>query len=421
VTIYHVFASRACSRILFLFFVVCIGLLFALSSYAADSPGEINLQGQIPHVDFRSVRADLGTVYRGDVVSADFSFENDGRGTLSLSSIHASCGCINTQILDGTGTKEKNVFKPGEEGRIRTFFNSSSFLGAIVRTITVETNAGGSSPTITLTLSAQVVGEISSQPDLLYIGRSLKGQEKTFYVKLNLGDRAHSAPQNKSLTNILSAIDRSSIASSLKSTLMDSRAPLAAVAVETEVPYLTARLLPQTDPHHQTIEVKLDGRNIPTGALTTKLIVWNNSNYYKNMEIPVVGEILSHVQSSDKYVEFGVVSVSQSAERVVKYTSDNPNFTITSVKIDLKRLPEMKGMAETDLFDVRKVPLDGNSSGEGYARGIALYFKLRYPKKGLAFWQSKSINVSGSFVVKTNDPDDKEITVPFFGILRKAP
>ena len=390
-------------------------------------PTDINLQGQVPRIEFDSTKYNFGDIYRGSVVSHSFSFENTGNGILILNSLHAACGCLNTKVFAKDGITSQNTFKPNESGLVHVDFDSSQFSGNVVRSITAETNMGSSYPTVTLTLTANVLQELVANPSLLYIGRIDKNVEKIFSVNINTLQRAKGLPSPNLLDlsqPLLDQIVKSPIAMDLKDKILNNTEPIKVVAVESTVPSIETKLNSTSNANMEEIQIKVTN-TLPIGPLNAKLIVWNNSTYYKNFQIPIVGEVVGRVDSSAKYVEFGVVSDIKASERVITYSSSVKKFTITSVKINLRRLPEMKDLRDSEIFVIKKekilsrVSFDPDSS-----IAYKLHFKLIYPKKlnsSQSLDSSSGVNVSGNFLVKTNDPDYKEISVPFFGVLRKGP
>ena len=376
------------------FLFVNLILFFHLIVHAQlNEATDINLQGQIPRIEFETTNFNFGNIYRGSIVFHAFSFENTGNGVLVLNSLHASCGCLNTKIFAKDGKTSQSIFQPHEGGVIQVTFDTSQFSGYVVRTVTAETNMGSSSPTVTLKIMANINQELYSNPYLLYLGKIDKETKKIFSVNVVLLNRAEST-QTK---------------------------PFQVSSVESSLPFLEAQLSTKSDSKNQKIEVKIKSPP-PIGPFQGKLIVKNNSEFNKNYEIPVVGEVLGRVDSSAKYVEFGVVNPQKSSERVIRYSSSVKNFSITSVKINLKRLPDMGDIHNSELFEIKKEKLNSRTNSDPDSQvGYELHFKLIYPKKLESISvqnKGSAINVSGNFLVKTNDPDYKEITVPFFGVLR---
>jgi Protein of unknown function (DUF1573) len=413
------------TKLCFLFFIIIFKISF---SAVAQSSVEMNIQGQIPRVEFDSTRFDFGDIYRGQKVSHFYKFQNTGNGTLIFSNIHAACGCINTKIYADDGKTQKNVFKPNESGIVNVEYNSQDFSGNIIRTITLETNMGSSSPTVTLTVTANVSQELSSNPALLYVGKIQGETQKIFTINMNLINRAKGNPQaeSSSTESIVTEISNSKVADQFKDSILSNVDPLKVLAVESSVPYLKVKLIPTIVGQPPQISVQFDDKSLPIGSINAKIKVWNNSTYYKNFEIPVIGESIGHVQVSAKYVEFGVVNSGKPSERVITFKSMDKGFAVTGVKVDLKKLPELKNIKDTELFDVKKdKSVHPQATSDGSVTSYLVTFKLFYPKKlnniNSDPQSTPGVNVSGFFVVKTNDPDYKEITVPFFGVLRKEP
>ncbi len=409
----------------FIYFLIL--LIFTQSSGAQEETTDINLQGQVPRAEFTSTKFNFGDIYRGSIVGHSFSFANTGNGTLVLNSLHATCGCLNIKVFAQDGKTVQSIFKPGENGFIRVEFDSSQFAGNVVRAVTAETNMGSSAPTVTLTLTANVLQELYSNPALLYIGKIDKNTEKIFTLNLQSLSRSNliSSPDIiDSYKEMIQQIDNSNIAKRLRDKILDNHDTIKPLAVESSVPYLEAKLIPTNNPNAQQIQIKVNN-SPPIGSLNAKLIVWNNSTYYKNFEIPIVGEVVGQVEASAKYVEFGVVSGQKSSERVISYSSSLKNFSITSVKINLRRLPEMKDLRDSEIFVITKEKLSSRVKFDLDSEvAYQIHFRLVYPRRlnpSQSLDNSSGVNVSGNFLVKTNDPDYKEITVPFFGVLRKGP
>ncbi len=399
--------------------------LFSCFVFASQTT-ELNLQGQMPRVEFDTTRYDFGEIYRGQKVSYDYEFQNTGNGILVFSNIHAACGCMNTRIYDQDKKIQKNIFQPHEKGFIVVEFNSRDFSGYVLKIVTLETNMGSSSPTVTLMLTANILEELQSNPALLYLGKIQHESQKNFTIAMKLFSRAKENFENKDFKNSVSEdISKFNISSSLKESILSNKEHLKVVAVESSVSYLKVKLLPVVTGSSPRISVTLDPNVVPIGPIHEKIRVWNNSTYYKDFEIPVIGEVVGHVQISAKYVEFGVVSDIKSSQRTVVLKSSEKSFMVKGVQVELKQLPEFKNIKESDLFEIKKERLSyGRAVSDGSITSYLLKFRLLYPRKMQHSQNDQNIpgtNVSGVFLVKTNDPDYKEIKVPFFGVLRKEP
>jgi hypothetical protein len=86
-----------------------------------------------PTIKFNKLEHDFGTLSQKTIVKETFVFKNNGDSTLKIDKIDTSCGCTGTLL-------SKDTIPAGGEGTIEVTFNSGSFNGKIVRTITVHTN-----------------------------------------------------------------------------------------------------------------------------------------------------------------------------------------------------------------------------------------------------------------------------------------
>ncbi len=75
----------------------------------------------------------FGTVKQGDKIEYVFKFKNTGKNDLIIRKTKASCGCTAVQL----GNK---VIPPGQEGSIKTIFNTRGKRGNQHKSVTVTTN-----------------------------------------------------------------------------------------------------------------------------------------------------------------------------------------------------------------------------------------------------------------------------------------
>jgi len=148
--------------------------------------------------------------------------------------------------------------------------------------------------------------------------------------------------------------------------------------------------------------------NLPIGPLREKVSVWNSSRYLKELVVPIYGDVVGHVKQSAKYVEFGVVTRPDFVRRTLTFTSDRKDFVVENVTAELRRTDALEGVTIADLLKYSTVRTNA---------GTQMNFELRFPEKLSANFMP--VNASGVFIVRTNDPDYKEVKVPFFGVLRQ--
>lgn len=105
----------------------------------------------------------FGTIPQGKKVEHVFTLRNKGDMPLVINSVRPSCGC--TAV-----SKTTSVIQPGKTGDIRSAFDSTTYEGAVLKTISVDTN-DPAAPTYTLSLKGTVVEEIQVTPKQVSFGR----------------------------------------------------------------------------------------------------------------------------------------------------------------------------------------------------------------------------------------------------------
>lgn len=351
----------------------------------------------------------LGSIYRGEKVKRAYHFQNTGKEPLVIRSSQVSCGCTKIQIFDKSQQNEKNKFLPNEEGDVVVEFDSTHFSGSISRAIVLETNSL-THKNITLKISAYIKEEILSQPALIHLGNIYKDSKESQSVRI----KTFKKDMTQSARIIPSSLLDSSEYQKFKS-IKNQVVPFKAVS---SVPYLKASIGKNKNGYF--LKVSTVGQ-LPIGPLRQKIIVINTSTHLPELVIPIIGEVLGHVKYT-KYVEFGSVSSHAPVEKSVTLSSTDPNFAVTKVKIDLRQIKALKDFPISDFLNInvhRKNILSNKSRRKAVTTTIKS--KMFYPKKLLdnEKFDDKSINISGEFVISTNDPDYKEIRVSFFGALRK--
>jgi len=99
-------------------------------------------------IEFEEVNHDFGKVSEGEIVGWYFNFKNTGKTDLVIKKADASCGCTVSEFI-------KEPVKPGGEGYIKVWFNSSGRRGLQYKSVYIKTNSAGG--TVKLSLSADVV------------------------------------------------------------------------------------------------------------------------------------------------------------------------------------------------------------------------------------------------------------------------
>jgi hypothetical protein len=155
--------------------IAAVGLLAAQASASSAA-----------RAAFKSTSHDFGKIKQGDVLTYEFAFTNAGDTTLVIDRLETSCGCT-------AALASANRIPPGEEGRIKTTFNSQGYYGRITKYIYLISN-DSTAKRRELTVSAEIEVPPQARIDLdqynIDLGVSLTGEtpSATVLVK-NTGER----------------------------------------------------------------------------------------------------------------------------------------------------------------------------------------------------------------------------------------
>jgi len=141
-----------------LFTVITLLFLFACSSnnnevstdlinnpLSASNSADTSM---LPKFKWDETVHDFGVIIQGEKVSHLFTFTNDGKSNLIISSVHASCGCTVPKY-------DTEPVLPGKTGKVEVVFDSSDRSGIQNKTVTVLSNTQPN--TIELHFSAEIV------------------------------------------------------------------------------------------------------------------------------------------------------------------------------------------------------------------------------------------------------------------------
>lgn len=138
--------------------------------------------GAVSGLDVGNTVYDFGTVSQGETVTHSFTFENSGKDPLRIDRLKTSCGCTAALLSAKT-------IPAGEQGSIRTTFDSSRFRGPIQKFIYLYPASPQGEP-VKFTLKGVVKPIVETQPLQVDFGRVEEGQsvEKKL-VLLNTGQQ----------------------------------------------------------------------------------------------------------------------------------------------------------------------------------------------------------------------------------------
>ncbi|MCS7063566.1 MAG: DUF1573 domain-containing protein [Methylacidiphilales bacterium] len=109
----------------------------------------------VKEIDFKAKPEHIRTVAR-------FPFINDGKETITITSIQSSCGCT-AALPNGN----KRDYAPGEKGEIEVVFDHGDRIGQQTKTVTITTSDKPNEPTI-LTLRVEIPVILKIEPNFIF-------------------------------------------------------------------------------------------------------------------------------------------------------------------------------------------------------------------------------------------------------------
>jgi len=162
-------------------------LLPAQSVPSEDKKTDNSTSVQNPEIFFENPHFDFGKAYKGDKVEHVYKFENRGKATLEIKKVKPSCGCTAAVLSN-------NTILSGETGEIKATFNTRSYGGKVKKTISVLSN-DPNTPNHKLTISGDVIEEISFKPKNINFGSFSAGNQSDKTVKVSV--KSQSGPYFK--------------------------------------------------------------------------------------------------------------------------------------------------------------------------------------------------------------------------------
>ncbi len=124
-----------------------------------------------PKISFEKQVYDFGKIFGEDVVTYKFKFQNAGKGELIINSVKTSCGCT-------AALASKDKLLSNESGEIEVKFKPGKYAGKVSKTVTVNSN-DPETPTYKLTISGDIIEEVTVNPRRINFGASRKGDSVT--------------------------------------------------------------------------------------------------------------------------------------------------------------------------------------------------------------------------------------------------
>ena len=138
------------------------------------------LVAQAPVIHFDKTHHDFGRITPDRKVAAKYRVTNTGNAFLSITQVRPSCGCTYTML-------GKWSMAPGESTEIEALFDPKGQKGGVRKSIEVVSN-DPRTPTVSLTLEAEVAQEIMPSVDAVYFHQAPRAATTRSLVRFASGD-----------------------------------------------------------------------------------------------------------------------------------------------------------------------------------------------------------------------------------------
>jgi hypothetical protein len=127
---------------------------------------------------FAKTEIDAGEVRGGMPAPQRFAFVNDGAGTVEITGLHVSCGCLKPML-------EPRVYKPGQKGELILHINPLvQSAGKHAWTAQIAYRAGGELKEQTLKVFGTIIAEVAVQPAALTVFAEHAGNHSLVLTEL---------------------------------------------------------------------------------------------------------------------------------------------------------------------------------------------------------------------------------------------
>lgn len=315
-----------------------------------------------PEMVFDKTLVEIGKIDDSEPVEVEFKFTNRGVGTLVISNVSSTCGCTVPQLT-------KREYGPGESGVIKATFDPKNRPGQQHKSITVASN-DGRNPTMSLTLTADVVPNVRVDPQQLMLEPVQKGQSRTKLFKVFGRKPGFEVTAVRALPETM---------------------PFKVRVLETKDVEIGGEKQREV-----TVEVSLPAGS-PVGQFFATLDVTTNEAKGGSVKAGVSGEVLGDLQVTPQRVSLGVVQPGQSFAGEVKI-SRRDGKPVKILKAEVKPLSEQ--------------PVDVTAALTSDAAGTMHTIKL----SGVA--PAGVPRYSGELLVTTDVPGEEMVRIQTFLTIR---
>ena len=309
----------------------------------------MTLMAQAPVISFDKTHHDFGRITPDRKVAAKYHVTNTGNAFLNITQVRPSCGCTYTML-------GKWSLAPGEATDIEAMFDPRGLKGGVRKSIEVVCD-DPKTPTVSLTLEAEVVQEIMPSVESVYF---------------------HQAP--KSATSHSSVRYASGNGEPVQ--IVDVKAPGA--------PFLTFSFRPEGK--DLALEVTFDGRKVPPGQLRGVEVATIRFTNPRMSQLPlnIQWDLKPAIQASPVELVFQDAPGKELHQKLTLKQADGKAFRVTAAH------PSLKGMRVEGL----------NQKGSTLDLTVILPATLQAGR------------YSDVLVLNTDDPDQPELTVRVVALLK---
>lgn len=136
---------------------------------------------------FESVKKEIDAPADATTITADFTFENDGKEPVSIAKADAGCSCVTVKLEGG-----KTSYAPGEKGTVQATFDMSNFSGVAEKEVGVWlTGDAEDRPSAALTIRVKIPVLILAEPKTLFWDIGSAPEPKTVTLTVNHTEPIH--------------------------------------------------------------------------------------------------------------------------------------------------------------------------------------------------------------------------------------
>lgn len=307
------------------------------------------VMAQAPAISFDKTHHDFGRITPDRKVAAKYKVTNTGNAYLSITQVRPSCGCTYTML-------GKWSLAPGESTEIEATFDPRGVKGIVRKSIEVVCN-DPKTPSLSLTLEAEVVQEIMPSVEAVYFHQAVKSGTSRSQIRYASGNGE--------------AVQ-----------IVDVKAPGA--------PFLTFAY--RTEGKDQVLEVAFNGTKVPAGQFrgVEQATVRFSNPRMSQLPLNIQWDLKPSIQASPVELVFQDTAGKELRQKLTLKQADGKAFKVTGTR------PSLQGMKVEGL----------NQKGNPLDLTVVLPASV------------KAGRYSEVLVLSTDDPDQPELTVRVAALLK---